>query len=42
MNVITKVSIDKTDPQTGEITINWTKPIDFDSKSTKGLMLINF
>lgn len=36
MNVITKVSIDKTDPQTGEITINWTKPIDFDSKIDKG------
>jgi gliding motility-associated-like protein len=34
--VMTNVSIDKTDAQTGQITVKWTRPLNFDSTSFKG------
>lgn len=35
MNVISKVSVEKTDALNGEVLVNWTKPIDFDLKNAK-------
>ena len=34
--VMTNVSIDKTDTQTGQITVKWTRPLNFDSTAFKG------
>ena len=34
--VMTNVSIDKTDTQSGQITVKWTRPLNFDSTSFKG------
>ncbi len=34
--VMTNVSIDKTDAQTGQITVKWTRPLNFDSTAFKG------
>jgi gliding motility-associated-like protein len=34
--VMTNVSIDRTNAQTGQITVKWTRPLNFDSTSFKG------
>ncbi|WP_337042101.1 gliding motility-associated C-terminal domain-containing protein [Emticicia sp. 17c] len=34
--VITNVTVDKTDAQTGQITVKWTRPLNFDSTDTQG------
>jgi gliding motility-associated-like protein len=36
MNVMTKVSVLKTDLTTGEILVNWTKPLDLNTSDSKG------
>ena len=36
MNVMTKVSIQKTDLSSGEILVNWTKPLDLNTADSKG------
>jgi len=34
--VITNVSVDKTDAVSGQITVKWTRPLNFDANETKG------